>query len=320
MPVLERLLTLSGALAPVFVLIAAGFALRRSRVLTEAGVEDLNRLVYWVALPAQIVVMIADSDIRREFAFSTLVACVLAFIVAMVLIWLATWRLEPSTRGTLISSMVRGNAAFVGLPVMRLVGETLPPAERAVLETAFVVLLAGMVLCFNVGSVVAFLLPQHGISWRGVGRVIKQLARNPIVLSSLLGISLSLIHPHMLSGGVVGNSLNLLAAASIPLALLVTGAQLEPSLIVKRGPLVVAACLGKLVLMPALTYFSARIFGLEHPAFVAAVVLMACPSAVAGGALARILGGNVALMAAIIAATTILAPFTLVLWLALLAP
>lgn len=49
-----------------------------------------------------------------------------------------------------------------------------------------------------------------------------------------------------------------------------------------------------------------------------AVVLMACPAAMAGLLMARELGGDEHLTAAAIVATTVAAPFTLVLWLAFL--
>jgi predicted permease len=102
------------------------------------------------------------------------------------------------------------------------------------------------------------------------------------------------------------------------LALLATGAELDLRLLISRPGLLMTACVGKLLLLPGLTWVLGWWIGADPVALAAAVVLMACPAAVASGPMARQLGGDEALAAAIIVATTIMAPLTLVLWLMLL--
>jgi predicted permease len=74
----------------------------------------------------------------------------------------------------------------------------------------------------------------------------------------------------------------------------------------------------KLVLVPALTWAAGMALGVEPLALTAAVVLMACPVAVASVPMARMLGGDAELMAALVVLTTVAAPVAMLGWLLVL--
>ena len=311
----NEVLVLGAAVVPVVVLLALGRVLARIGLLSVAGVGDLNRLVYWAALPAQLVVVVARSDLRQSFDLAAGAACVLGFIVALVLTLVVSVRRSAAERGSLASGVGRANAAFIGLPVIALAAPILGDERGAALTAGYSVLLALMVPVFNVGSVLGFILPQHGLAGGGWRRSLRELPRNPLILACILGIVLSLVAPDCLDGNVVGDALDLLARASLPLALLVTGAALDVRRVRAAPGLLVVAALGKLVLVPALTAGLAWVFGATATGLAAATILMACPAAVANTPMARQLGGDEALMAAQVVVTTIIAPLTLIAWL-----
>jgi predicted permease len=309
-----------GALVPVFALVLVGMALRRLRILGGEDSTGLDRFVYFVALPAQLVVSVAGADIRGQFDGRALIAAIAAYVFGLVGAWWCSAHLGAEERGPLLNGAARPNGAFVGLPLVFLLAQGLPAAEGQELRTAYTVLLAGMVPCFSIGAVLAFTLPRHGPTAGGVLRSFAELTRNPIILGSLIGIILSLIKPGMLLGTMPGTMFDMLAAPAIPLALVLTGSHLDVATMRSRWLLLVAASTVKLLVLPALTWGLCLLLGVSGPGITAAVILMACPTAMAAVSMARILSADHELMAALIAASTVAAPFTLLGWLMALAP
>lgn len=312
---LTDLIVLLAALAPVFVLVGLGLLLRGIRLISPAGVEELNRLVYWTALPAQLFVVVSATDVRHHFDPGALLAALSGFALGLAVSWVATARLGPAARGSIVSGVARPNAAFIGLPVVQLVAKTMPPDQAQAMLTAFSVLLGMMVACFNIGAVAAFLLPHHGLNRAGLWRAVAALPTNPLIIGCAAGVVASLIQPGLLAGTVPGRSLELYAGTAIPLALVLTGLQLDLALMRRNTRLLALASAGKLLLVPLLTLAVGWWVGVEHGALTAAVVMMACPVAMASAPMARLLGGDADLMAAFIVATTVAAPFTLLGWL-----
>jgi len=287
-------------------------------MISATGVVELARLTYWVGLPCQLFMVVAGTDLRVVFDLRSASAAVGGFVIGLGLVLWSSRHVAAAERGSLATGMCRANAAFVGLPVIHLAAQTLPPEQGARLMAAFAVLIPVMVPTFNVGSTLGFLLPQHGITRRGVIKVLAELPRNPLIIASLAGVVVSLWRSGQGVPGTGGAVLVLLAGSATPMALLATGAELNLTIMRARPLLLVVAGIGKLLLLPGLTWVLGRLIGADPVALAAAVVLMACPAAVASGPMARQLGGDEAVVAAIIVASTLVAPVTLVMWLAVL--
>jgi predicted permease len=320
---LHDLPALAGALAPVFLLLALGLGLGRAGLITAAGNDSLDRLLYWVALPAQLVWMLGRQDLSG-FDGRCLAAAAAAFVLGLAVAWWAARGLPGPRRAVAVNGAARANGAFVGLPVVALVAEAFP-AEGPALGRAYALVFAGMVPLFNAGSVLVFRLAQRdgrfGVrDWLGVAA---DIPRNPIVLASCAGIALALLAPGALARpgpwlAPLASALGLLAAAAIPLALVATGSRIDPTALRGSGALLAWTTAAKLVFVPALTLACGLALGLPPPALAAATILMACPVAVGTVPMARQLGGDVPLMATVISLTTVLSPVTLFCWLALL--
>jgi predicted permease len=311
-------LDLTLALAPVFLLLALGRGLGALRLIPTAGADALGQLLYWVALPALLVTEVARTDLRATASPAGIAAGVLSFTLALIVGWWATGRLTPAERGAALDGMARANGAFVGLPVIALAATTLPEGLRGALTAAYATTLTVMVVVFNVGSVVAYRLPHHGVTWVGLRAALAELPRNPLILACLTGGVLAWIQPGLLSGHALGRTLELLGAMAVPLALLTTGARIDLHLARARPVAVGLITAAKLVLVPLGTWVLCRAFGAPEPATVAVVVMMACPTAIAAGPMAGLLGGDERLVAAVVVTTTALAPLTLLVWLTLL--
>jgi predicted permease len=317
-PMLAETWLLLGALVPVFTLVAVGWCLHRFGLVSDQGVEDLNSVVYWAALPVQLFVLVAGVDTRHFFDPVALAATLGGFAIGLLGSWVLTSHLPPAVRGSIVAGVARPNAAFIGLPVVQLLAATMPADQAAALLTAYGVLLGAMITSFNVGSVMALRLAHHGLTAVGVLHVLGHLPRNPLIVACALGTLSSLIRPGLFHGTLIGNTLALQAGAAVPMALLLVGMQLDLRLMRRNHALLAAITVGKLVLVPALTWGLGLAFGIAPLVLTAAVVLMACPVAIASVPMARLLGGDAELMAAMVVTTTIAAPLAMLGWLLVL--
>lgn len=112
----------------------------------------------------------------------------------------------------------------------------------------------------------------------------------------------------------------MLARAALPLGLLAVGAALHLRVAFSRTALLGLSAALKLLAMPALAYGLGYTFGLHGLELVVPMLFAALPTAPSAYILARLLGGDAELMAAVITAQTVLSMFTLPLVLLLLGP
>ncbi len=311
---------LGQVLLPVFSLIALGWFLRRRGILNEAGGRDLGQLLYWVCLPAQLFLLTSRVDLAQALSGRALAAIVAGLTAGMAAGWWLTARMPAAARGCVMNGAGRGNGAFIGLPVIQLAAVALAPAQRDALVGIYAVLLGPSVIAFNVAAVIAFRLPHHGVTWAGVAGALRDLVRSPLIAGCAFGSLLGWWRPGVLTGTAPGAILELLAATAVPLALLSAGRDLDLGHL-REHPRIIAATVGlKLVAVPALAWGLCRWAGVEPLTTCAVTILMASPAAIASVPMARLLGGDAGLMAALVTATTVGAPLTMLGWLLVVGP
>ncbi|MEM1013348.1 MAG: AEC family transporter [Planctomycetota bacterium] len=291
------------SLLPLVLLVSLGAALMRFGFLERATRQQLDRLVYWVCLPALLTKMIgvaggldrAVGEVALALALATVAAAAIGAIGWKVL------RGGSDAFGVMVQGSCRGNLAFVGVPVVALGGGS----PRAIAMAA--VALAPTVLLFNVLAVSALSWGRSrgsGLSGanllKGVGR---ELVTNPILIACAAGLTLAT------SGwrppDVVLTSLDLIGQPAGPLALMSLGGALVTYKV--RGRIVPAAwsAAAKLLVGPLVAGTIAWTLGFDADQALAALALAAAPSAVVGYVLVTQLDGDAALAASIIVLTTL---------------
>ena len=297
-----------GALAPVFLLIALGWALRTRGFPGDAFWPAAERLVYFVLFPALLFLTTAAADLQALDLLPLAGALILA-IGATVGLTMAlrpglrigdaafTSVLQGGIRCNTYVGLAAGSALFgeVGLTIMGLV--------------VFVV-----VTTVNVVSVVALI--HYGRRGAGPREVVASVARNPLILACVLGFggnALGIALP-----AVAYDTLDVLARASLTLGLLCVGAGLELAHLGRARLAAGAAAVLKLLVFPAATALACRLFGIDALSAAAAVLFAAAPISASSYVLARQLGGDATMIAGLITITTIAAVATMPLVLALL--
>ncbi|SDK01129.1 AEC family transporter [Billgrantia gudaonensis] len=298
----------AGALGPLFLLILLGALLGRLKQPGGDFWPQLERLIYYLLFPAMLVATLATANVS-QVPIGRLAAVLLgALLIFSVVLWRLRHRLAPdgATFTSLFQGAIRFNT-YVGVAG----AAALHGAPGA---TVAAVAVALMVPVINVLCVLCF-IAAGTLGSSSLGKSLAALVRNPLILACLAGIALNL------SGvGLPGWSqatVELLGRAALPLGLVAVGVALRPQALIRHDRGIWVANLVKLVVLPAMVLTLAWVAGLDPVSRDVALLFAALPTATSAYILARQLGGDSELMAALITGQTLLAMLTLPLWLRL---
>lgn len=296
------MIAVASALGPIFLLIAAGWALRSFVFRAEAFWEAIETITYFVLFPALLIASIAAAQVGGPVVVPALT--VLAVVMLAVAAILVAARKRLALDGPAFTSVFQGSIRFntyVGLAAAATLYGTLGTALLAIA-------LALMVPLANVLSVAV--LARHAESgvenWTAM---LVALSGNPLIIASLVGIAVAV--SGMPLPPVIAPTLDILGKAALPLGLLAVGAGLNLRAVSAKAAAVAVSAALKLALSPLLAWLGTWIAGLDGAAAAVVVLFAALPPAPSAFILARRLGGDHELMAAVITVHTLLAAITL---------
>ncbi|WP_029006905.1 AEC family transporter [Azospirillum halopraeferens] len=297
-----------GALAPIFLLILLGHGLRRYEWVPPAFWPGADRLTYMVLFPALIVDELARADLGRVDVAPMAAAMAAGILGAGAL--MVGVRRPLTLDGPAFASVFQGSMrmnTYVGLAAA---GTLYGAAGRTLLAVG----IALIIPLVNVLAVLAH--ARWGRDSRGVGAgaIAAGLATNPIILAAAAGAALNL--SGVGAPPVAGAVIEILARAALPVGLLAVGAGLDLAAARAAGRGVAVATATKLLLVPAITAAAGLALGVHGLALTVAVLFNALPCSASAYALARQMGGDHGLIAAVITVQTLLAALTLPLVLA----
>lgn len=284
-------------IAPVFVLIAIGYGLRKSGFLPDAAWRPIEKLSINLLYPGFLVPAIWSADLSGASAGPAGGAAVLSVAVVAVLALLAKpmIRVDGPAYTSVFQGVIRWNS-FVFLPVV----QSLFGAEGLAVAA---VMIACIIPVTNIACVAV--LARWGADQRGVSPValLKAMLKNPILMACLIGLLLNFagVPPFP----VLARILDLLGGAALPLGLIVAGAGLSFAEVMRRRVTVLWVSGVKLLVMPFLMWGVCRLLGGDPLAQALALLCGATPGAAASYMLARQMGGDAPLMAGVIALTTV---------------
>ncbi|WP_149537067.1 AEC family transporter [Siccirubricoccus phaeus] len=294
---------------PPFGMLLAGALLRRWLLREDAVWAGIERLVFWALLPALLVSAISAVDLAAlplgAMALVIWLALLLGGGLSLVLAR-AFGTLHPAA-----TSVFQGGIRF-----NQLMGFAVVAGLYGGAGTSLGAVATGLIVpCVQVLTILVFALGRPDGARPTPGRVARQLATNPLLLACIIGFSVAAL------GGLPPGLRPLLATlgqASIALGLLCVGAALSLATLKDRLGLQLATACLKLLGMPALTLLFGHVFGLAPLALANALIFMALPTATTSYVMARAMGGDAKLMAAIITLQHLLSAITLPAMIALL--
>ena len=258
--------------AVVGVAILTGYVIGRIDLLGESGIAVLSRLSFFVLNPFLMVVVLSDADVGMLFSSLLPVSATAAVVVFVIYILIAklAWRRRwgDTVMGALASGQVNGNN--IGIPISTyLLGSAAYAAP--------IILMQQIALTPITLTVLDAISSGETKWWKAIARAF----RNPLVIGSLLGLTIALTGIEIPE--IVWEPLHLVANAAVPVILISFGMSLHGQRVLtatgtRRDALVSTAL--KLIVMPVAAYLLGRFaFGLDGHALYVVVVLAALPTA-----------------------------------------
>lgn len=294
------------SIAPVFFLILFGKILDNFNFFPHSFLEELNRFVYYVALPSLLISSTSTASFNISSTSSMVILFTLGTLCSLFIAWITSYILKlPATKaGSFIQGSFRGNGIFVGLPIIIY---TLGKSA----EQDASVMLAPIVIIFNVVAVAVLIKcgKLNDTNERPIYYILKGLFKNPMIVSCIIGIFLNIINfeiPNM-----VYRPMDLLGKASLPLILISIGASLELKGLKDTAAPTIIGSIFKVILTPACGLLLMNFFDLTHTQRIITLIFLGVPTAGTSYVLAEELGCDGPLSARIVALSTLLSAFSL---------
>ena len=296
---------------PVFAVIVTGWIVGYTGYLSRAVSDALIHFAYNIAMPALLIVTIAQEPGHSLINWRFLVAfgggSVVCFILVLGIMSIQASRsLASRTMYGMTASMT--NTGFVALPVLQAIY-----GPRAVLPAAIATVFVAVVM-FPAAVILLELDQRDARGSRTAPMVtVKHIVLNPMVLSTLIGMFWSVLDFRMPAPikaylGILADALTACALFAIGLGLSIDGLRAN----IGRASLLSAV---KLVIMPLIVYGLSVLLGLDPLYTIAAVICAAVPTAKTAYILAGEYRCEEMMVASTVSMTTLASVISLVVWL-----
>lgn len=302
--------TVVNSVLPVFILVALGWFLKRRGIMNDCTEDFLNGLAYYLLLPAMIFLSIYKAEFREIFSVKIIAGLYIAAFIVFIIAVLSAQLLEKKKRGGFVLPCFRTNIAYIGFPIIMNAYGATALAEIGVI-TGF---LAPVLIILSI----IYLNLEYKRSGVKSGNILMFIVKDPLVISSVLGIVFSYLKIPLPKFAV--NTIDMLSMMGSPLILIAVGAGLKIAAIKKDRVPISVAVVFKLAIQPLLAFLLFKyLIVLSNPMhFKVAVMTFAFPSALSTYIMVKQYKSDAEMTAAIIMATTLLSILTMSAWILVL--
>ena len=286
-------------LFPDFALILLGALLKRYARFEDGFWTGLERMVYFVLFPSLLFSSTATAKLDFAATAGLLGACLAAMTTGIVLGYLARPLFKPAP--VVFASGVQCAFRFNSYVALALAGR-LGGSDGIAL----------MAVVIGVSVPLANAAAVYGLARHQKSGVAGEMLRNPLIVATVGGLAFNLVGIHLPE--FVLATVQRLGAASIALGLIAVGAGMRLAGARIERPTLAWFTAVKLVAAPAVVFALMSVLHLPPQQRQIAVLFAALPSASSAYILAVRMGGDGAVVAFIVSATTVLSAITLPLW------
>jgi len=297
---------------PVFLLVGAGYAAVRARVIPDAAVDHLLAFATRIAVPVLLFLAIYRLDLgeklRWEHLLSFYAGATVSFAGAVAVSRLV-WRRRPGESVAVGFLALFSNSVLLGLPILtRAYGE-------ATLDAAYAVIAIHAPYCYLLGILAMELSRRDGAPLgAALARGARQMLRNALTIGIALGFVFNLAGLPM--PAPAAETLDLLARASLPVALFGLGGALTRYALREEVGEAAATSAFSLAVHPGVALLLGHhVFGLAEPFVRAAVVIAAMPPGINGYLFAAMYGRAVGTAASTVLLGTAVSVVSVTFWL-----
>lgn len=305
---MEHLIFSLNATIPIFLTMVIGWLFKQCRMIDEPFVKVLNKFNFQVTLPLMLFEDLAGADFASVWEGKYVLFCFGVTFVSIFVIWGISSLLlkEKDLVGEFTQGCYRSSAAVLGLAFIQNIYGTSLMAPLMII---------GTVPLYNVMAVIILSFTgagEHKLNKEGLKKSIVGIAKNPIIISIVLGIAVSLMHvdfPYIMDKTI--HNFSIMAS---PLALIGLGAGFEGRKAIKKIRLTAVCTVVKLLLLPALFLPLALWLGFTGEKLVAILVMLGSATTPSCYIMAKNMGHEGVLTSGTVVATTFFSSISLTFW------
>ncbi len=301
---IDNILFTANIVAPVFLIIAIGYASKKLKIINENFVDATSKFVFSVSLPALVFMQIAEMDLSKAVNFPQIIFIYTGTISTFILIWLLSipFIKDGKDRSVFIQGAFRSNFAIVGFAIISNLFGTAALGKAAII-------LAFILPLYNVLAVIVLTIPLRNTDKLSFYSIIKEILFNPLIVAVLAGLPFSYFAIKLPS--LIITTGNFLSDLALPLALIGIGGSLNLEQIKKASALAFTSSVIKLIFIPLILTSAAYLSGYRGIDLGIMFILFACPTAIVSFIMAEAMGANSKLAGNIILVSTLGSVFTI---------
>ncbi|MBD9069493.1 MAG: AEC family transporter [Dorea longicatena] len=303
---MENIIVSFNVIAPVFFLMVLGYLLVNYTSLADRKLtKQANAIVFKIFLPCMLFYNVYQSDIGAEI-HSRIKLCIWAaggLLILFVLLCLIVPKVvkQENQQGVVIQGIFRSNYVIFGVAVVQNMYGVKSTTTAAILS-------AILVPMYNFLAVVALSIfgEKRETDWK---KIILDIVKNPLIISSVLGIIFSLLGIRLPTA--VDTTVQDLAKLSTPIAFMILGGDLDFSKV--KGNLKVASVVLtiKLVILPLIMIPIIVMMGYRDADLLSGLLAYQTPVAVSSYIMAQQAGADGQLAGQLVVFSSVLSIFTL---------
>ncbi len=297
------------AIAPIFVLVVIGAALKKTNFATDEFFSVCDRIVFRICLPCLLFQDIATTNLEEYLNIRLIIFCASSVVILVILLCLTVplFVRANDKRGAFIQGVYRSNSAILGF----VLAEAMFGGDGV---TTIAMVLPFTVVFYNAFAVVVlsiFAPSDTKLSPRELTRrIVKTVVTNPHIIAITLALLWQLT-PFKIPV-IMNTCLTYLADMSMPLALISLGAGFKfESLKAGRLGLALGASVTKTVIVPIITVLVGIFMGFRGASLGVIFIIFGGPTAVSSYIMAKQMKSDHELAGQILLISTLMSVVTL---------
>ena len=303
---MDNIIVSFNVIAPVFFLMVLGYFLVNYTSLADGKLtKQANAIVFKIFLPCMLFYNVYQSDIGSEI-HSRIRLCIWAaggLLILFVLLCLIVPRIvtQENQQGVVIQGIFRSNYVIFGVAVVQNMYGPKSTTTAAILS-------AILVSMYNFLAVVVLSIfgEKRENDWK---KIILDIIKNPLIISSVLGIIFSLLGIRLPTA--VDTTVQDLAKLSTPIAFMILGGDLDFSKVKGNLKTAFVVLTIKLVILPLIMIPMVVMMGYRDADLLSGVLAYQTPVAVSSYIMAQQAGADGQLAGQLVVFSSVLSIFTL---------
>ncbi|MDO5040484.1 MAG: AEC family transporter [Peptoniphilus sp.] len=285
---------------PVFFVLSVGYILKVSNFINENFLDQCTNLLFYIALPLNLFLSARDAQIEN---FDVKYAIFL--VGGTILLYLSSWFFgryfikDKNKLTAFVHCAYRSNFVYIGIPILKYIDPN-HSMEPVIIVMVFILTL------YNLLAII--LLTFYRDATFNIRSFLRQISKNPMIVSILLGLLAKWLNLHFYGG--VESGMELISTLATPLSLIIVGASLNFTRDNSDWGLMFTSAFIKVVLAGAIATPIAYFLGFNSDQVLVAYVLFSCPCAINCFIMAKGMGSDYELTSKIVTTSFVMATFS----------